>query len=193
MKLGLNNTRQAAADADTVLDRVLESAAPGDGRVLREARVLSWSADAGMLEDGGTARVGFSCLMQPAAGDLALVWEGGEAGRWVLAVLERGNVDAPAVLRSPSPIAMEAPRVGVSAGTFQVAAETILTNARNHHAVEDTSTHTSRMRVVQVGTDIRRASVVDDKIEGAFLQRVGSWISSTARDARMRARTFLFE
>lgn len=193
----LAGKHKSAAQADlpeeTVLDRVLGTPIAADTRALHEARVLSWSGEAGVLEDGSAARLGASCLLQPEAGDLALVWEGGDAGRWTLAVLQRRNAESAAVLRSPGPIAFEAPRVGVTAGTFQVAAETILTSARNHHAVEDTSTQTSRVRVAQVSTDIRRATTVDDKIEGAFLQRIGTWLSTTAREARMRARTFLFE
>lgn len=185
--------RAASEEADTVLDRVMGGAPPSGGRAIRESRLLSWSGEVGVLEDGGAARLGASCLLQPAAGDVALVWAGGGGDRWVLAVLERSAASTPAVLRASSPIAIEAPRVGVSAGTFQVAAETILTSARNHHAVEDTSTQTSRVRVAQVSTDIRRASTVDDQIEGAFLQRIGTWLSSTAREARLRARTFLFE
>ena len=73
-----------------------------------------------------------------------------------------------------------------------IAARDFLSSARNRHIVEDTRTETSRLRVTQVGTDIRRVTTSDETVDGTLLQRAGTWISTTVRDARLTARTFLF-
>ena len=158
-----------------------------------EAVISAWSDTAGTLAGGRAVRLGASCLLRPAPGDRVLVWAGSDGQSWVLAVLQRADEDAPAVLAASRPLAIEAPRVGISASAVHVAAEDFLTSTRNRHAVEDTRTVTSRVRVTQVGTDIRRATTSDDTVAGTFMQRAGTWISNTTREARLRARTFLFD
>ena len=185
----------------SVLERMLSR--PGEREAntagaLAEATVAAWSEARGMLADGRRARLGASCLLRPAPGDRVLLWErAGEAAGdrpcWVLAVLERARGDAAAVLSADAPLAIQAPRVGVSARTVHIASEDFLTSTRNHHEVAETHTATARVRVTQTGTDIRRSTTVDEQIQGALLQRVGTWISDTARDARLRARAFLFD
>ena len=68
----------------------------------------------------------------------------------------------------------------------------MLTSARNIQAVADVHTETSRLRLTQVGTDVRRAGNADHTVDGTLLQRIGTWVSTTARDARLTARSFLF-
>ncbi len=160
---------------------------------LGEAVVSTWSETTGMLEDGRTARLGASCLLRPEPGDRVLAWSGGDDGCWVLAVLQRTDAQAAAVLAMPGAVAIEAPRIALAARAVHIAAEDFLTSTRNRHAVEGTRTETCQVRVSQIGTDIRRVTTADEVVEGTLLQRTGTWISSTMRDARLRARTFLFD
>ena len=179
----------------SILRRVL---ARGDdegpaGGALREMSVSVWTGTTGVLSDGCTARLGASCLLRPSPGDRVLIWSGDDRRNWVLSVLLRAADDATALLATPGPLAIEAPRVGISAGAVHIVSEDFLTSTRNRHAVEETRTETARVRVARIGTDIRRVNTADDAIEGTFLQRAGTWISNTAREARLRARTFLFD
>ncbi len=121
-----------------------------------------------------------------------LSWSDDTGAAWTLAVLQRPD-EAAAVLSAPGGVAIEAPRITLSAGAVHIAAEDFLTHARNRHAVENTRTESCKVRISHVGTDIRRATTADDMVEGTMLQRTGTWISSTAREARLRARSFLFD
>ncbi len=164
-----------------------------DAGALVDARVVSWAEDRGMLEGGRTARLGASCLLRPGAGDRVLTWQGGDEC-WILTVLDRADSASPAVLAAGvSGLAIQAPTIALAGKAVHIAAEDFLTSTRNRHAVENTRTETCKVRVSQVETDIRRAGTVDDDITGTLLQRTGTWLSSTLRDARFRARTFLFD
>ena len=158
---------------------------------LTEGDILSWSEGVGTLTDGRAARAGFSCVVRPASGDRVLIWPTPEAC-WVLAILQRPDEQSPAVIAMPGPTALEAPRIALSAKTLHIAAGDLLTSAGNVHSVSDTSTESSRLRVTQVGTDIRRVGNADEKVEGTLLQRMGTWMSATVREARLTARSFLF-
>ena len=158
---------------------------------IEEAEILTWSGDTGTLTDNRPARSGFSCLVRPAPGDRVLIWSGGEAP-CVLSILRRTDPEAVAVLAMSRQTSIEAPHLALSAQTVCIAARDFLTSARNRHIVEDTRTETSRLRVTHVGTDIRRVTTSDDTVDGTLLQRAGTWISTTVRDARLTARTFLF-
>lgn len=174
-----------------LLDGGGEAGSPRGG--LRDAEVVSWAEDRGMIGHGRAARLGASCLLRPEAGDRVLTWQG-EGGCWVLAVLERADREAPAVLADGvSHLAIRASNIALTGRAVHLAAEDFLTHTRNRHAVEHTRTETSKVRVSQVGNDIRRAVTVDDQVSGTLLQRAGTWLSSTLRDARLRARTFLFD
>lgn len=192
----------------SVLARMLARGGDAAGE-FRETTIASWSGQSGTLENGRMAALAASCLLRPAPGDRALVWvrsttpaapeagvadEAGDAAAacWVLGILQRPG-DAAAVLSTPGPLAIEAPRVGVAAGTVQIAADDFISSVRNRHAVEDTRTESARVRVADVGTDIRRATSAIDEVSGTALQRAGTWISNTVREARLRARTFLFD
>ena len=183
------------ADPASILRRVLarsDDEAPAGGS-LGEASVSVWTGATGVLSDGCTARLGASCLLRPAPGDRVLIWTGDQGRNWVLSVLLRAADDAAALLAVPGPLVIEAPRVGISARAMHIVAEDFLTSTRNRHAVEETRTETAQVRVARIGTDIRKVKSVDDAIEGTFLQRAGTWISNTTREARLRARTFLFD
>jgi len=206
----VSETPAATEDAapTSVLARMLARGGDAAGE-FRETTIASWSGQSGTLENGRMAALAASCLLRPAPGDRALVWvrsapaapeagvadEAGDAAVaacWVLGILQRPG-DAAAVLSTPGPLAIEAPRVGVAAGTVQIAADDFISSVRNRHAVEDTRTESARVRVADVGTDIRRATSAIDEVSGTALQRAGTWISNTVREARLRARTFLFD
>ena len=182
----------------SVLARMLARGGETSGDFL-EATIATWSGQSGTLENGRMAGLAASCLLRPAPGDRALVWSrqiapesGATSTCWVLGILERPS-DAAAVLSTSVPLAIEAPKVGIAAGAVHVAAEDYISSVRNHHAVEDTRTETVRLRVADIGTDVRRASTAVDEVSGTMLQRAGTWISNTVREARFRARTFLFD
>ena len=159
---------------------------------LSVAAIASWADDRGALADGRGVRVAASCLLRPAAGDRVLIWSGDEE-TWVLSVLERNAADAPVVLKSDTGVTIEAPRVALQGKVVQVAASEFLSSTRNRHAVEHTRTEHSKLRVSQVGTDIRRVGTADERVSGTLMQRTGTWLSTTAREARLKARSFLFE
>lgn len=159
---------------------------------LGEAIVSAWSEHTGTLADGRTARLGASCLLQPGHGDRVLVWTGDDGQRWVLNVLNRGDATS-ALLSIPGTATVKADRIALSADAVHIQAEDFLTSTRNRHAVEDVRTETVNTRVAQIGTDIRRASHATDEVEGTILQRAGTWISNTLREARLHARAFLFD
>ena len=180
-------------DAASVLNRMLSGrgGAPRGG-AMADALVTTWAGTSGTLGDGRVARLGASCLVRPTAGDHVLIWSSADNQRWVLAVLDR-QAPANTVLGTDVPLVIEAPTVAVTAGAVHIQAQHFLTSTRNRHAVERVRTESVRTRVAQVGTDIRRASHATDEIEGTFLQRTGSWLSNTVREARLHARAFLFD
>lgn len=162
------------------------------GGQLTASEILSWAGSEGTLADGRMARVGFSCLVRPVPGDRVLIWPVEEGTCWVLAILERRSASDPAVLAIPGAAALEASRIALSAQAVHIAAGDLVTSVRNRHIVADTSTESSRLRVTQVDTDIRRARHADDTVDGTLLQRMGTWMSTTVREARLTARSFLF-
>ena len=165
--------------------------AEADG--MGEARVASWAEDRGTLDGGRMARLGASCLLRPEAGDRVLTWRNRDEC-WVLTVLDRADRDSPAVLAAGVPsLAIHASTIALAGKAVHISAEDFLTSTRNRHAVENTRTETCKLRVSQVETDIRRAGTVEDDISGTLLQRAGTWLSTTVRDARFRARAFLFD
>lgn len=187
---------KASAERPSVLERVLsENRGTMDGGdILHEAVVAAWSGDRGTLTDGRMARQGASCLLRPAPGDRVLFWSGRDQGeRWIVSILQRPDSSAPAVLATSGPLAVEASRIGIAAGVVHVAAKDFLTNTRNRHAIENTRTETARIRVADIGTDIRRAATATDDVRGTFMQQAGIWISSTVREARLKARAFMFD
>lgn len=167
--------------------------AAAEERGFASAAIASWADDRGVLADGRGVRAAASCLLCPATGDRVVVWSDADGETWVLSVLERGSGDAPVVLKSDAGVTIEAPRVALQGKVVQVAANDFLSSVRNRHAVEHTRTEHSRLRVSQVGTDIRRVDTADEQVSGTLLQRAGTWLSTTTRDARLKARTFLFE
>ena len=178
-------------DGNLVAHLLAAGVAGADG--LGDARVLSWAEDRGTLDGGRMARLGASCLLRPEAGDRVLTWRSGDEC-WVLNVLDRADSNSPAVLAAGVPnLAIHASNIALAGRAVRISAEDFITSTRNRHAVENTRTETCRVRVSQVETDIRRAGTVEDDISGTLLQRTGTWLSSTLRDARFRARSFLFD
>lgn len=188
-RLSLESKTATAA----VLERMLaepQDAKPDGG--LAEAVVARWAETSGALTDGGRVRLGASCLVQPAPGDRVLIWSGNNGQRWILHVLEQVD-DQPVRITMSRPVTVAAPRIALSADSIHIQAEDFLTSTRNRHAVEHVRTETVNTRVAQIGTDIRRASHVSDEVQGTVLQRAGTWISNTFREARFHARAFLFD
>lgn len=181
------------SEAATVLDRMLGTRDQSSiAASLADGEVATWAETQGTLADGRAVRLGASCLLRPAPGDRVLVWSAEDGARWILSVLER-NVEEVAVVATPGAMTIQARRVALTAATVHVHAEDFLTSARNRHAVEELRTESVRTRVAQIGTDIRRASHSSDEVEGTVLQRAGTWISNTLREARLHAKAFMFD
>ena len=187
-------TREAGPpESATVLDRMLGSRRESSrADSLTDAEVVTWTESHGTLDDGRAVRLGASCLLRPTPGDRVLIWSGEDGQRWILSVLERGR-EVPAVVATTGALSIEAPRVALTAEAVHIHAEDFLTSARNRHAVEHLRTESVQTRVAQIGTDIRRASHASDEVEGTVLQRAGTWISNTLREARLHAKAFLFD
>ena len=183
----------------SVLEQMLARGGAPSGE-FHEAVVAQWSGRSGTLDTGRMASMAVSCLLRPAPGDKVLVWSRPAAppradegpACWVLGILDRPS-DAVAVLAATTPLSIEAPLVGVTAGSVNITAKDFISSVRNRHAVEDTRTESVRLRVADVGTDVRRATSAVDEVRGSLVQRAGTWISNTVREARFRARTFMFD
>ncbi|MCY3811146.1 MAG: DUF3540 domain-containing protein [Gammaproteobacteria bacterium] len=182
----------APAEAATVLDRMLGTPDQSGVGSLADGEVATWAETHGTLADGRAVRLGASCLLRPTPGDRVLIWSGEDGKRWILNVLERGQ-EGPSVVATTGPLTIKAPRVALTAEAVHIHAEDFLTSARNRHAVEHLRTESVQTRVAQIGTDIRRASHASDEVEGTVLQRAGTWISNTLREARLHAKAFLFD
>ncbi len=178
----------------SILERMLEDGASNaQSEGLSDAAISLWSGSEGVLDDGRQVTIGASCLLRPEVGDRVLVWTGGDKRCFVLNVLQRANEQSALVWAADAPVMIEAPRIGIRAETVHVSGENFVSTTRNRHAAEDTRTETARLRVANVETDIRRAVTVNDQIKGSLIQRTGTWFSSTVREARFHARTFLFD
>ena len=169
------------------LRTVAEPQRPGR---LEEDVVRECLHDAIGLESGSTAARAGSCLVRPEPGDRILVWRTGEECI-VIAVLERKGGGA-TVIASQSGLVLEAPCVSVRGERVDFHAGELLTSARAIHEVSRVSTRSAEVRVAEIGTDVRRAKTARDEVEGTFVQRIGTWVSDTAREARIAARTMLF-
>ena len=194
---GSCGTRGARGDCDGVVGRLGLGRNTPAGReagfaALMEAVVATWAETMGTLADGHCARLGASCLVQPAPGNRVLVWSGDDGERWILHVLDQAE-DQPTRIVVPRPLTVTAPRIALRADAVHIRAEDFLSSTRNRHAVEHVRTETVNTRVAQIGTDIRRASHATDEVDGTVLQRAGTWISNTVREARFHARAFLFD
>ena len=157
---------------------------------LEEDAVRECTRDGVRLEDGAPAAVAPSCLVRPVPGDRILVWRSAEDSI-VVAVLARAGDGALAV-GARRGIRLEAPRIAVRAGRVHVLAGELVTSAGAVHEVSRVSTRSAELRVADIGTDVRRANNVRDEVAGTFVQRLGAWVSDTAREARIAARTMLF-
>lgn len=192
-----DSVAEAEVHSDLHADRVPFSGHQQNGGSMLSACVRSWSGSEGILTDGSVAELAVSCLVCPQDEDVVLVWlpdANKESNKvLILAVLARPNADTGTVIRSSGSFSIEAPSVSIMAGDVNISSENMLTNCKNHHLVEDVRTETTRLRVASVQTDIRKAGTVKDSIEGLFSQKIGMWFSWTAKEAKLRARTFLFD
>lgn len=171
----------------TVLDQVLDAPT-----TMQTAKIASWAGCQGTLTGGQVVQLSASCLIQPLKGDTVLVWPGHDKV-WVINILARKEQNAPTIIKSDQAIIIDAPKISIAAETIQINAEDMVTYASNSHAVEQTRTEQIKVKVTQVGTDIRRADRVFDQVKGSILQRAGTWIVNTAQTVRHKARTVLFD
>ena len=183
-----------AQDPSNLLERMLAgNASKSQVGQLSDATISKWSGHSGILDDDREVFAGASCLLRPEMGDRVLIWCGSDNRCFILNVLQRANKQATSVWATDGPIQIEAPRVGIKAKTVHISGNDFVSTTRNRFSSEDTRTETARLRVADVKTDIRRSVTVHDEIKGSLIQRTGTWVSRTVREARLHARTFLFD
>ena len=142
------------------------------------------------LEGGEGATVAPSCLVRPEPADRILVWRSVEESIVVAVLARAGGRDL--AIGAQAGLRLQAPRIVVGAESLHLLAGELLTSARAVHEVSRVITRSAELRVAEIGTDIRRAATARDEIEGTFVQRLGSWVSDTVREARIAARAMLF-
>lgn len=173
----------------SVLDRVLDET---EGQLLT-GQIDCWSDGEGKLTDGRAVKISASCLVQPAAKDFVLFWLNNADQGWILNVLSREEQNAPLVISNDQAINIAANKINIQAGTVSVKAKHLFTHTVNSHAIEENRTEHIKTKVSQVGTEIKRASRVLERIDGTLIQRVGTWIVNAAKEVRHKARTVLFD
>ena len=129
MKTTQSQENQSKTAATSVLERMLAEPAdpkrfgsprlgPGwnapAGReagftALMEAVVATWAETNGTLADGRSARLGASCLVQPAPGNRVLVWSGDDGQRWILHVLDQAENQSSRIVVA-RPLTITAPK-----------------------------------------------------------------------------------
>lgn len=171
----------------SVLDQVLASTG-----TLASGQIATWASRDGVLSDGRAVRLSTSCLLQPQADDVVWLWVGEET-TWVLSILQRAADQAPLVLATDRQMTIQAPKLGIVAGTFQIQATDFFSQTKNHHSIAQTHTEEVNVRLAQIGTDIRRADRATDTIKAGLIQRAGTWVSITLNQVRQKARTFMFD
>lgn len=181
---------------ESVLGRMLteETNPPGgaDMHQMEEAMIARWSEKTGTLLDGRLVRMGNSCLVSPSTGDQVLVTSY-KGDCWLLAILKRADNNAKLTLSSSTRLDFQAPSITLITEKMNLTAEEFLSRVENRQCVEETHTQTSKLRVSEVETDIRTATTVEDSISGFRLQRMGQWLVNVAREARMTAKSFIFD
>ncbi len=180
---------ESAQQAHSVLDRVLDD----KGGHLFTGRIRSFESGKYLLADGRSVQVSASCLVQPKPKDWVLVWSNNHGQAWILNLLSRDSADEPLVISSDKAIQINARKIGLNAQTVHVKADNLVTHAVNNHSVEQTRTEQIKLRVTQVGTEIRRADRVLEKVNGSLIQKFGTWVVNAAQEVRHKARTVLFD
>ena len=180
-----------------VLERLLAPGAPPEpaAGTFLSARVATWAEGAGTLEDGGSVRRAASCLVAPRPGDRVVVWrlDAPSHEAWVTAVLERADADAALPLELGERASLDAGVLALRARQLTQGAGAIVVSAREHHLSADVQSVHAQARVAEIGTDVRRARHATDEVTGTRLQRAGTWLAHTLREARMSAKAVLFD
>jgi len=161
-------------------------AAAAVAAALVPARVLAWAEREGVLELDGqpaTARLAFSCLVQPRAGDQVLAWNGGCGDPQVLGILERPD-DQTMTLALPGATRIRSP------GELSVLAGTSLTLAADQlQCVSDRAVHHSREAVLGFGEITAQGRVLRAHFDTVTV--VGRMVQTLVRHLIQRTRSYL--
>ncbi len=161
---------------------------------LEQAIILEWSKDSKRLTDGRVVESGNGCLFKPEAQDRVLVMTTGSETRVVLvAILERQDSAMPMTLECPEGMRLQTNLLKMDATKMQINTTHLLSASQHHCLVEGTHTETSRLKVTQSDSIVREVGSLEDRVGGTLFQRMSNWLSTTATDVRMKAKSFLFE
>ncbi|MFK3889899.1 DUF3540 domain-containing protein [Sphingomonas sp. NPDC079357] len=117
------------------------AAMPGvDDATLLTATLAHWQTGQGRLVDGRACRAAASCLVEPGAGDLALLVDADDL--WVVAVL---------VASGSRPLQLAAPHVALEAESARIEVAALETRGRRWSAVHDELQATAGTLTVCVG------------------------------------------
>ena len=158
--------------------------------------ITNWKEGEGLLASGKKARQSISCLVQPESGDKVLYWtdqSGDEPVAWIITVIARKDPLAPVSININAPLKIEAPEIGFQSDTISIVADDFYSSSQTRNVIEQNRTETIDFRISHIGTDQRNAGSVEDRISGSFVQRIGTWFTNTLKEARHKARTFMFE
>lgn len=164
----------------------MSPAVAGVETALVPARVLAWAEREGVLELDGQptpARLAFSCLVQPRAGDQVLAWSAGAGDPQVLGILERPD-DQAMTLALPGATRIRSP------GELSVLAGTTLTLAADRlQCVSDRAVHHSRDAVLGFGEITAQGRVLRAHFDTVTL--VGRMVQTLVRHLIQRTRSYL--
>lgn len=176
--------------------------------VLPQSRVLTVETCDGVClvvhsREGETvpARQAVSCLVSPVAGDRVLTtFADGQC--YVLAVLERAQVDAPVRIETPGDLVLSARRISIKAGVFDLVAEaanlvghafnslfrTSKRVAGTDETIAQSATVSAHERVsIIAGSDVHKAGVFSQTIESAMAQSAHTAVVTAKTDIRLNA------
>lgn len=190
----------AAEESNVPVERQPGLAAPS--RVLSvdtcdEGKLFLFSADGART----AARRAVSCLIEPVSGDSVLTAEV-EGRLYVLAVLERQNIEAPLSIETPGELVVSAKRVSIKAGVFDLVTEAanLVGNAFNSlfrtskrvsgtdEMIAESSSVSAHQRVSIIeGADVHKAGVFSQNIESAMTQSAHAAVVTAKTDIRLNA------
>lgn len=190
-----------------------ETTLAGGAKVIRDLGAQSLEVEIG--NELVAARVAFSCLVRPIAGDRVLLSRGAD-GVFVLAVLERLVPDSATLalptrgaltieaegvsLAARGAVSIEAHSVSVRSGAFRVVADNLTlfgrlatwvaehlrVSAKSHETAVDTLTVKALDRVAIVErADVLHAASVSQTIDGVSVTSAPAVVIATSEDLRL--------
>lgn len=162
-------------------------------QLTEEGVIVEWFGRNGTLADGRKVCCGDAFSVQPQPQDRVLITKADGKQWWVMAILTRSRDDDTRALFSTDKVTVQAEQTIIVAERMQITATDFLSQTQNRHAIEENRVAHVNLRVVEVGTDIKTVSTAEDDTKGILLQRLGRWIFTALNDARLKAKSFIYD